>query len=147
MCATGHIRKGFVDRDTLDERCVVSDDFDRGVAQPLVLAEMAVYENELRAEPARISSRHAALYTECLGFIGSRKNDSAADCDRISSQGWVEQLLHGRIEGVEVCMEDSGFHPDPSDQLANVLIIYTVCAWREENRKGRECWPIPSNRR
>jgi hypothetical protein len=26
-------------------------------------------------------------------------------------------LLHRRVEGVEVRMEDSGFHPDPSASL------------------------------
>src|SRR5690349_241863 len=94
MRAARYIRKGLIDRNTLDEGSVVSDDFDRGSAQPLVLAEMPLYENQLRAELPRIPSGHAALHTEGLGFIGSRQYDPAADRDRLAAQRGVEQLLH-----------------------------------------------------
>ena len=114
MRAAGDVGKGLVDGDALDERREVAQHLDRGIAQPLVLLEMAADENELRAELARPPSRHAAVHAEGLGLVGRREHDPAADRDRLAAQRRIEQLLDRGIEGVEIGMEDGGdrVHPD-----------------------------------
>jgi hypothetical protein len=36
--------------------------------------------------------------------VGSGKHDPAADGDGLAAQGWIEQLLDRRIEGIKVRM-------------------------------------------
>ena len=114
---------------------------DGGVAQPLVLLEMAADENELRAELARPPPRHSAADPESLGFVGGGKHDPAADGDRLAAQRRVEQLLDRGIEGVEVRMEDGGhrFHADSSTAVALPGSWSSVGRRREhkENIRGK----------
>ena len=114
MGAARHVGKGLVDGDPLDQRREIAEHLDRGIAQPLVLLEMAADENQVRTELARPPSRHAAAHPEGLGLVGSGEHDPAADGDRLAAQRRVEQLLDRGVEGVEVRMEDGGcrFHPD-----------------------------------
>jgi hypothetical protein len=60
MSASRDIGKGLVDGNPLDEGREIADDLDGGIAQPLVVAEMAADKSELRTEFARLPSRHAA---------------------------------------------------------------------------------------
>ena len=45
LCAAGDVGEGLVDRDALDQRGEVAEDSDRGVAEPLVVAEMPADED------------------------------------------------------------------------------------------------------
>jgi hypothetical protein len=51
--AAGDIGESFVDRDALHERSEIAKNGNGGVAEPLILAEVAADENQLRAELAR----------------------------------------------------------------------------------------------
>jgi len=56
MLAARHIGEGLVDGNPFNERREIADDLDRGVAQALVLFEMAAHKGEVRAEFARMPS-------------------------------------------------------------------------------------------
>ena len=116
MGAARDVGKGLVDGNPLDEGREIVDHLDGGVAQPLVVLEMAADKNELRTELARLPSRHAAADPEGLGFVRSGKHDPATDGDGLAAQRRVEQLLDRGIEGIQVRMEDGGCrcHPDRS---------------------------------
>src|SRR5690242_17123148 len=66
MRAAGNVRKGLVDRNPFDQRREVIEHADRGIAQPLVLAEMSADKDQLRTQLARPPSRHAATDAERL---------------------------------------------------------------------------------
>ena len=106
MRAAGDVGKGLVDRDPLDQRREVAENGDRRVAEALVVAEMPADEDELRTQRPRRASRHAAADPEGLGLVGRRQDHAAADGDRLSEKSRIKQLFDGRIEGVEVGVED-----------------------------------------
>src|SRR5207237_3133605 len=108
MCAARDVGKGLVDGNPLDAGREIVDHLDGGIAQPLVVIEMAADKSELRTEFARLPSRHAAADPEGLGFVRSGKHNPSADGDRLATQRRVEQLLDRGVEGIEVCMEDGG---------------------------------------
>src|SRR6202011_5966998 len=60
MGAPSDVGKGLVDGNPLDEGREIVDHLDGGIAQPLVVLEVAVDKSELRTELARLPSRHAA---------------------------------------------------------------------------------------
>src|SRR5262245_46883777 len=109
MGAARDIGEGLVDGNSLDEGREIVQHLDDGIAQPLVLLEMATDKDQLRTELTRPPSRHAAVDAERLGFIRSGKHDPGADGDGLAAQGRVEQLLDRSIEGIQVRMEDSGY--------------------------------------
>ena len=119
MRAARDVGEGLVDGDPLDQRREIAEHLDRGVAEPLVLLEMAADEDQLRTELARPPSRHAAAHAEGLGLVGRGEHDAAADRDRLAAQRRVEQLLDRGVEGVEVRMEDGGcrFHPGAPERM------------------------------
>src|SRR6516164_100369 len=120
MGAARDVGESFVDGNPLDEGCEIVDHLNGGIAQPLVVLEMAVDKNELRTEPARLPSRHAAADPEGLGFVRSGKHNPATDGDGLAAQRRVEQLLDGGIEGIQVCMEDAGYGFHPNRSLATI---------------------------
>ena len=108
MRATRDVGEGLVDRDPLHQRREVAEDGDGRVAEALIVAEVPADEDELRAQLARLAAGHAAVDTECLGFVGGREDHAAADGDRLAPQAGIEQLLDRGVEGVEIGMEDGG---------------------------------------
>jgi hypothetical protein len=115
MRAARDVSKGLVDRNPLHQWGEVAEHADRGIAQPLVLPEMAIDENQVGAKLARSPSRHAAADAERLSLVGCGEHDAAADRDRLAAQGRIEQLLDRCVEGIEVRVEDGGrsLHPEP----------------------------------
>lgn len=113
MRASGDVGKGLVDRDALDQRREIAEHGDRGIAQPLVLPEMAVDKDQLRTEFACPPSRHAAAHAERPGLVGGGEHDAAADRDRLAAQRRVEQLLDRCIKGVEIRVENGGRRDHP----------------------------------
>jgi hypothetical protein len=101
-------RQTLVDGYPLDQRGEVVEHGDRGVAQPLVLAEMAADEDQVRTQLAGAPPGHAAGDAERFGLVRRGKHDTAADRDRLAAQGGVEHLLDRCIEGVEIRMQDGG---------------------------------------
>jgi len=53
MFRAGDVGESLVDGDAFDEGREIAEHVDRGIAQPLILLEMAADENELRTELAR----------------------------------------------------------------------------------------------
>src|SRR5882757_9658652 len=146
MGAARYVGKGLIDGATLDERREITDHLDGGVAQPLVVLEMAADKSELRTEFARAPSRHAATNPEGLGFVGSGQHNPSTDGDGLAAQGRVEQLLDRGIEGVEVRMEDGGRHihrdrsPVAREQKENIhrRLSSGARAWLLAREAGRD---------
>src|SRR5499426_1480377 len=110
MRAPCNVGEGLVDGDALYGRREIAQYSDGGVAEPLVFVEMSADKNEVGTELPRTSSRHAASYAEGPRFVGGRENDAAADRNRLAAQARVEQLFDRRIKGVEVRVENGGWH-------------------------------------
>src|SRR5947209_12708518 len=64
MGAARHVGKGLIDGDSLDEGREIMEHIDGGIAQPLVVLEMATDKDQLRTEFACPPSRHAAADSE-----------------------------------------------------------------------------------
>jgi hypothetical protein len=105
---TGHVEERLVDRDALDQGREVAEDVDDAVAEALVLGEVPTHEPELRAQLAGAPSRHAGPHAARPCFVGGGEHHPAAHGDGTAAQQRVEQLLDGRVEGVEVSVEDRG---------------------------------------
>ena len=72
---------------------------DGGIAQPLVILEVAADKSQLRAKLACTPARHAAAHAKCLRFVRSGKHNTAADRDGLAAQRRVKQLLDRGVEG------------------------------------------------
>src|SRR5215468_3786364 len=116
MGAPRDIGESLVDGNSLDERRKIVEHIDGGIAQPLIIPEMATDKDQLRAEFARPPSRHAAADAKVLGFVRCGKDDAAPDSDRFTTQRRVKQLFDRGIKGIKVRMKDGGcrFHPASS---------------------------------
>ena len=114
MGAASDVGKGLVDGNPLDEGREIVDHVDGGIAQPLVVLEMAADKDELRTKLARPPSRHTAADSEGPGLVGRGKHNPAADGYWLAAQGRIEQLLDRGIEGIQIRMKDGGcwIHPD-----------------------------------
>jgi hypothetical protein len=66
MFGPRNIGKGLVDGDALDERREVAQHPDGGIAQALIVLEMAADKNEVRTELARTPTRHSAADPKAL---------------------------------------------------------------------------------
>ena len=134
------IGKGLVDRDPLDERCEITQHLDRGVAQPLVVLEMAADKSELRTEFARPPSRHPAANPERLGFIRGGQHHAPTNGDRPAAQRRVEQLLDRGVEGIQIRVEDRGYclHPDNSPRTLFEGKV-AVWIWRTLREHSKGC--------
>jgi hypothetical protein len=73
--AAGDVGKGLVDGNSLDKGSEIVEHFDGGIAQPLVVLEMAADKDEVRTEVARLPSRHPATNSEGPRLVRSRKHD------------------------------------------------------------------------
>ncbi len=112
MGAASDVSEGLIDGDPLDQWREIFDHTDRGIAQPLIVLEVAADEDEPGAKFARLPAGHAAMHAEGFRLIGSGEHDAAAHRDRLAFETRIEQLLDRGIEGVEIGMEDGGgaFH-------------------------------------
>jgi hypothetical protein len=104
----GHVEKGFVDGNPFDEGGEIAQHLDHLVAQLLIPPKLPADKAETGAETARPPSRHARMDSERPGFVGRRQHHPAADRDRPAPQGRLEQLLDGRVERVQVGVQDGG---------------------------------------
>src|SRR5262247_4254186 len=110
MRAPCNVSECLVDGDALDGRCEIAEYADGGVAEPLVFVEVSADKNEVGTELPRAPSRHAASYAEGPRFVRGREHDAAADRNRLAAQARVEQLFDRRVKGVEVRVENGGWH-------------------------------------
>lgn len=110
--AAGDVGERLVDGYAFDQRREIVEHLDRGVAEPLVVLEVAADEDQLRAEFPRSLSGHSATHPECLRLIGCGENDTAAHRYGPAAQRGVQKLFDRGVERVEVGMQDGGggFH-------------------------------------
>jgi hypothetical protein len=148
MGAARDVGKGLVDGNPLDEGGEIVDHLDGGIAQPLIVLEMAADKGELRTELARLPSRHAAAHPEGLGFVRSGKHDPTTDGNGLAKQRRVEQLLDRGIEGIQVCMENGRccFHLDLSPRCSREALAKhnENMRWRLSSCAQRVCLISPA---
>jgi hypothetical protein len=77
MGAAGDVGKRLVDGNSLDQRREIIEHVDGGIAQPLIILEMAADKDELRTEFARLPSRHATANSEGRRIRASRNGGSS----------------------------------------------------------------------
>ena len=69
-------------------------------------------EDAVRAEPARLETRHGGPDPVLTGFVGRGGNHPAAGAaahhHRLAFQGRIEDALHGHVEGVHVDVQVEG---------------------------------------
>jgi len=114
---TGDVEEGLVDRDPLDPGSEIVEDGDDVVAKLLVPPEVTADEDEVSAELAGPPPRHPAADAETPGFVGGREHDAPSDRDGPVPERRLQQLFDGRVEGIEVGVQDRRppgrrrFHP------------------------------------
>ncbi len=108
MGGSGYVQEGFVDGDPLDQGSEISTYVEDLVGQALVLLEVPSDEPELRAELPGPPPRHPPSHSEGLGLVGGRQHHPAAHGDGPAAQRWIQQLLYGGVEGIQIGVEDGG---------------------------------------
>ena len=102
----GHVQERLVDVHPLDQRREGAQHLDHVVSEALILAVVAPNEGDVRAQLAGAPAGHAGVDAQGLRLIGGGEDDTAAHGHRLAPQAGIEQLLHRRVERVEVGVED-----------------------------------------
>ena len=100
------VQERFVDGDAFDERSGVLEDGEHCLARLDVGLEARRDDHGLWAELARLPAAHAGPDPERLGLVARGEHDAAADKDRPAAQARSVPLLDGRVERVQVRMQD-----------------------------------------
>ena len=100
------VEERLVDRQPLDERRGVLEHLEHGLARLDVRGEARRDHDRPRAQPPRLPAAHRGADPERLGLVARGEHDPAADDHRPAPQPRVVALLHRRVEGVEVGVED-----------------------------------------
>jgi hypothetical protein len=105
-----HIKVGFIERQRLDNSSVLSEyraDLQRYL---LVNVEPRLHEDQVWTFSAGGHRGHRRSDAECARLIARGCNDTtfsrAADGDRLAPKGRIVALLHRRIEGIHVNVDD-----------------------------------------
>ncbi|EPQ45018.1 hypothetical protein MPS_0831 [Mycobacterium pseudoshottsii JCM 15466] len=104
----GHIEKRLIHRKRLHQWSAVAEHLEHGITGPHVGAHTRRHHHGLRAQPPRLSSVHRGADPVCLGLIARRQHDTAADDHRPTPQRGVVTLLDGRVERIQVRVQDGG---------------------------------------
>src|SRR5580658_938820 len=114
----GDIEEGLIQRKRLDERRVVPRDVEHGFRRLAIRAEVHRHDDCLRAEVQCRTQRHGGMDSKSTRFVRRSADHSAiqlrgavtcrraTDDDREPAQFRPAQLLDGRIERVEVEVDD-----------------------------------------
>ena len=122
------VEERLVDGDALDQWREVAEYRHHLVGQALVVAEVPAHEREVGAQLLRPPSRHAALHPEALRLVRGSEHHAAADGDGHAAQIGLQQLLDGRIERVEVGVEDGGTGGHPGSLGEHVFVTQECSA-------------------
>ena len=101
-----HVKEGLIYGDPLDSGSELGEDGHDIVAELLVALEVSTDEVEIPAELAGLPPWHAAADAVAPGLIRGGQHNTAAHRDGPVPQRWVQQLLDGRVEGIEVGVQD-----------------------------------------
>ena len=106
----GDVEVGLVQRQWLDDGRVLGEHGADLLRHCLVHVEARPDEDQLGAFPPRRDPGHGRSHAEAPGLVARRRHDAAlaraAHRDGLAAQGGVVALLHGRVEGIHVDVDD-----------------------------------------
>jgi hypothetical protein len=101
------VEEGLVDGERLDRRRGVLEDPEHRLARLGIRLEAAGDDGRVRAQEASAPRAHAAVDAAGFGLIARGQHDARAYDHRPAAERRVVALLHRRVEGVEVGVEDA----------------------------------------
>src|SRR6266545_6303553 len=100
------VEERLVDRQPLDQRRRVLEDPVDGLAHLGVRGHARGNHDRLRAQATRLSTPHRRADAIGLGLVAGREHHAGTDDHRSPTQAGVVSLLDGRVEGIEVGVQD-----------------------------------------
>jgi len=101
-----NIEKCLIDRQTLDQRCRVLEDPEHGLACLAVGRHPGRDHDRPGAQPAGAATAHRRAHAIGLGLVACSQHDTGADDHRPAAQSRVIALLDGRVERIQIRVED-----------------------------------------
>ncbi len=105
------VEEGLVDRQPFDERSGVVEHGEHRLARLGVRAHARWHHDCVRTQAQGLPATHRRVHAEGLGLVTRGEHYSHADDHRAVAQARIVSLLDGRVERVEVGVEDRGFGP------------------------------------
>jgi hypothetical protein len=102
------VEERLVDRQPFDQRRRLLEDLIHRLARLGVGRHPRLDHERVGTQPAGLSSTHGRAHPIGLGLVTGREHDPRADDHGTGAQTRVISLLDGRIEGIEVGMQDGG---------------------------------------
>ena len=105
----GDVEIGLVEAQRLDQRRIVGEDRADLLRDGAIDLEARLDEDQVGAAPLGGDRGHGRAHAEVARLVARRRDDAAmaaADRERLAAQSRIVALLHGRIEGVHVDMDD-----------------------------------------
>ncbi len=102
------IEEGLVDREPFHEWGRVLEHLEHGFARVGVRAHPGIDDDRVRTQLSRLAAVHRRAHAVGLRFVAGRQDHTRSDEHRPPTQARVVPLLHRRVEGVEVGVEDGG---------------------------------------
>ena len=100
------IEERLVDREPFHEWRRVLEHLEHGSARVGVRAHPGIDDDRVRTQLSRLAAVHRRAHAVGLRLVAGRQDDARSDEHRPPTQARVVPLLHRRIEGVEVGVED-----------------------------------------
>ena len=100
------VEERLVDRETLDPRRRLLEDPEDGPTRFGVGGHPRLDDDGVRTQPPGLRAAHRRAHPARLGLVAGGEHDSHPDDDRAAAQPSVVTLLDGRVEGIEVGVQD-----------------------------------------
>ena len=100
------VEECLVDRETLDPRRRLLEDPEDGPTRFRVGGHPRLDDDGVRTQPPGLPAAHRRAHPAGLGLVAGGEHDSHPDDDRAAAQPNVVTLLDGRVEGIEVGVQD-----------------------------------------
>ena len=105
-----HVQEGLVERQRLNQLCVLTKDLSDLETDGLVHLEPRLHENEFRAFARRSHGRHGRSDAEPACFVAGSRNDASprrpTDCNGTPTQVGIVTLLYRCVERVHIYVND-----------------------------------------
>ena len=103
-----HVEEGLVDRQRLDQGSGVAEDLEHVATGLRVRRHPRWHDDRVRTQLPGLASAHRGAHAVGLGLVAGGEHDPAADDHRPPAQRRVVALLDGRVERVEISVQDGG---------------------------------------
>jgi hypothetical protein len=103
-----NVQEGFVDRQPFDRRGHVFEDGVHRLARIGVRGETRRHDDRAGAEAPRAPPAHRRLDPTGLRLVAGGEHDAAPDDDGLSAETRIVPLLDGRVERVQIGVENRG---------------------------------------